>query len=323
MRPWNNAERIGMILGTIGLLILPFVLSRFFSPYHVYLMVKILIWALFAMSFNVVLGYGGMMSLGHAAFFGIGAYGYALLVVKASCPMFVALCVGPALGALAGLIIGSVCVRITGTFSFAVATLSFSQLLYVVAYKWRTLTRGDDGLQGLPVPQFLTQDQSYLGLCYFVIFVFLLCAIVLRCILGSPFGLLLRAVRGNAERCAFMGMNLWSHRLIAFVISAGFSAVAGVLYVLLETAVHPGILFWTTSSDVILMVLLGGMHQFWGPALGAGIMVLLNHFGMSYTQYWALFLGVAMIFIALSFPLGVGGLIHRHAGTWIGRRGSS
>ncbi len=291
------------------LIAVPFLLEKGLSPYYLYLILKILVWALFAMSFNLVLGYGGMMSFGHAAFFGIGAYVCSLLLVKACLPLPLAFIAAPLVAALAGLVIGYFSVRIRGIFYFAVITLSFAQLVYILVFKWRGLTFGDDGIQGIPVPALIAPEGTYLGFYFFALIIFLVCLFLMWRVVRSPFGMMLRSLKENPERAAFIGIKVDQYRLMAFVLSAFFSGVAGVLYALLETSIAPNILFWSMSGEVILMGLIGGAHLFLGPALGAAIMVLLNTFITSYTQYWGLSLGLILILIVLFFPKGIGGLL--------------
>jgi len=299
-----------------ALVVLPFILEKAFSTYYLYLFIKAMVWALYAVSFNLVLGYGGMMSFGHAAFFGIGAYACSLLLVKSSCPLLLAFLAGPVAAALAGAVIGFFSVRIRGLFYFAVITLSFAQLVYILVFKWRTLTFGDDGIQGIPVPDVISTTDTYIPFYFFSLIIFLLCLYLLWRIVRSPFGLMLRSLRESPERAAFVGLKIESYRLIAFVLSAFFSGVAGVLFALMETSIAPNILFWSTSGEVVLMGLLGGMNLFLGPALGAVVMVLLSSFLTSYTEYWGMFLGVTLILIVLFFPKGVGGLMVEQIQKW-------
>jgi branched-chain amino acid transport system permease protein len=299
----------GAAIAAAVLIALPFVLEKSFSEYHLYLAIKIMVWALFATSFNLVLGYGGMMSFGHAAFFGIGAYTCALLLVRAGCPLVLAFLAAPLVAAMAGLIIGFFSVRIKGVFYFATITLSFAQLAFIIAFKWRSFTYGDDGIQGIPVPDLISTDITYIRYYFFALFVTLACYYLLWKIVRSPFGMMLKSLKENPERAEFIGIKVERYRLIAFVISAFFSGIAGVLYTFMETAIAPDILFWSMSGEVILMGLLGGMSLFLGPTVGAAIMVLLNTYITSYTEYWGLVLGVVLILIVLFFPKGVGGLV--------------
>jgi branched-chain amino acid transport system permease protein len=297
------------LIALSALAVLPFYLQERYSQYEVYLATKIVVWVLFAMSFNLVLGYGGMMSFGHAAFFGAAAYTCALLMVKAKWPSIPAYLIAPFVAALIGLIVGYFSVRITGAFYFATLTLSFSMLLYILVFKWRSFTFGDDGIQGIPVPELISTQESYINCYFFAIVVTLVCLYILWRIVNSPFGLILRTLREDPDRAAFIGVNVNRYRLVAFVISAFFSGIAGVLYMSLEASLAPDILFWSSSGEVILMGLVGGMHVFLGPAVGATIMVLLNSLLTSYTQHWGMFLGITLILIVLFFPEGVLGVL--------------
>ncbi|MGB9615975.1 MAG: branched-chain amino acid ABC transporter permease [Desulfomonilaceae bacterium] len=300
---------IGLLVAAL-LVMLPVCLQQWDSEYYIYLASKVIIWSLFAMSFNLVLGCGGMMSFGHAAFYGLGAYTCALLLVKASWPMPVAFIAAALIAALAGVIIGFFSVRIMGMFYFAVLTLSFSQLIYIIVFKWRSLTLGDDGIQGIPVPALISTLASYAPFYYFALAVAAISIFIMWKITKSPFGMILRSARENPDRASFIGVDLRRYRLAAFTISAFFSGVAGVLFVLMETSVSPDVLKWSVSGEVILMGLLGGMHVFPGPMVGAAIMVLLNSFLTSYTEYWALFIGSILILSVLFFPQGVAGIAY-------------
>jgi len=302
--PW-----LGWVVLGIALLALPFILEKGFSPYYLFLVIKVLIWALFAASFNLVLGYGGMMSLGHAAFFGIGAYTCSLLLVKTSCPVVLAMLAGPLAAALAGMVAAFFSVRVQGAFYFATITIAFSQLAYTVAFKWRSLTFGDDGIQGIPVPALISTEASYINMYFFALAVTVVCIYIVWRIVKSPYGLLLRALKEDSVRATFIGMRGDRYRFIAFTISALFAGVAGVLYAFLETSVAPDVLSWTSSGEVILMSVLGGMNLFLGPAVGAAIMILLSSFVTSYMTYWLFTMGTILILIVLFCPKGVGGFL--------------
>jgi len=319
----TNANKTKWIAGSavaLALIALPFAVETWISQYYLYLIIKIIVWALFATSFNLVMGYGGMMSFGHAAFYGAGAYTCALLMVKTSCPMPLAFLTAPLAAALAGLVIGYFSVKIKGIFYFATLTLSFAQLLYILVFKWRSFTFGDDGIQGIASPALLSTLDTYVNYYYFALVVSSICFYIMWRIAKSPFGMILRTLRENPERSTFIGVRIQRYRLSAFVISAFFSGVAGALYVFLETSVAPDVFKWSVSGEVLLMGLLGGMHVFFGPALGAVIMVLLNSFITSYTEYWGLFIGITLILIVLFFPQGVGGLINEQLRSTMNRK---
>ena len=314
----NNGMRwFGCFILGLALVILPYILERGLSPYYLFLATKVIIWILFATSFNLVLGYGGMMSLGHAAFFGIGAYTCALLLVKTSFPPVLAMLAGPVAAAFAGMIAAFFSVRVQGAFYFATITIAFCQLAYTAAFKWRNLTFGDDGVQGIPVPAYISTEATYIHLYFFALIVTVLCLYAVWRIVKSPYGLLLRALKEDPVRATFIGMKGQRYRFIAFVISAFFAGVAGVLYAFLETSVAPDILSWTFSGEVVLMSVLGGMNLFLGPAVGATIMVLLSTFITSYIKYWLLTMGTILVLIVLFCPKGVAGLVVDKTKTWI------
>jgi branched-chain amino acid transport system permease protein len=307
---------LGWLVLALALVVLPFILEKGLSPYYLFMVTKVMIWVLFATSFNVVLGYGGMMSLGHAAFFGIGAYTCSLLLVKTSLPPILAILAGPVAAAIAGMIAAFFSVRIQGAFYFATITIAFCQLAYTVAFKWRSLTFGDDGIQGIPVPALISTEGTYINIYFFVLAVTILCIYIVWKIVKSPYGLLLRALKEDSVRATFIGLKGQRYRFIAFVISAIFAGVAGVLYAFLETSVAPDILSWTFSGEVVLMSVLGGMHLFLGPAIGAAIMILLSSFVTSYMKYWLFAMGTILILIVLFCPKGVGGLVVDRYKTW-------
>jgi branched-chain amino acid transport system permease protein len=315
----NGMGWMGWLISAVVLIALPFVLEKGFSPYYLFLVIKVIIWALFAASFNLVLGYGGMMSLGHAAFFGIGAYTCSLLMVKASVPAVFAILAGPVAAALAGMVAAFFSVKVQGAFYFATITIAFSQLAYTVAFKWRSFTFGDDGIQGVPVPAILSTESTYINMYFFALFVTVLCLYIVWRIVKSPYGILLRALKEDSVRATFIGVRGDYYRFVAFVTSAFFAGVAGVLYAFLETSVAPDILSWTFSGEVVLMSVLGGMNLFLGPAVGAAIMILLSSFVTSYMKYWLFTMGTILILIVLFCPKGVGGLVVDKYKTWTGR----
>lgn len=283
----------------IILIILPVVLRRF----HVYLSTEMLILALFAVSFNLVLGYGGRLSFGHAAFYGIGGYTVGLLAIKGSVPFPLNLLAAPILGALAAFVIGYLCVRLRG-FYFAMLTFALGQIVYVIAFKWYDFTGGDNGIQGIPVPSWLATQTAFY---YFTLVLVVVSLVILWRLVNSPFGHTLQAMRENTERTEFIGINVGRYQLIAFVISGFFCGLAGGLFALLTRSISPGALFWTTSAEVVFMSVLGGMFTFLGPAIGAVLLVFLDYVISSYTEFWAVFLGGTLILAVLFFRRGVAG----------------
>lgn len=297
---------LSVVVPVAGLLVVPLFISRF----HTTLASEMLIMALFAMGFNLVLGQTGMISFGHAAYFGVGAYTTGLLLKKASFPLILALPAAPIFSAVAGLGVGYLCVRLTRIY-FAMLTLAFSQIFWVISFKWYSFTGGDDGLVGVPIAQAIAAPARFY---YFTLAVSAACVLVLWMITNSPFGHILRTIRESPERARAMGVHVKRYQLIAFVLSAFFSGLAGGLYTLLNKGAFPDFMFWTKSADVILMTLLGGMYSFIGPAVGASLMVFLESQVTTYwPEYWSMVLGLLLIFLLLFFRGGIMGFVDNWA----------
>lgn len=287
------------VLGT-ALAALPLVASEF----NVRLATEIAITALFAMAFNLLLGGGGMLSFGHAGYFAVGAYTVAILTKKAALPFALAFLAAPVITAVVAAITGYFCVRLRG-FYFSILTLAFGQLIWGVIFKWSALTEGDDGIVGLSPPALLA---SATALYWFSVAIVVACIGLLWMILESPFGRTLLAIRENTERTQFIGVDVNRARLLAFVLSATFAGVAGALFAPFNGSVFPTFAFWTKSGDVVMMSILGGMYTFLGPALGAAIMLLLDHQISVYTEYWPFALGTVLLLLVLFCPDGLTGL---------------
>ncbi|MHB1407425.1 MAG: branched-chain amino acid ABC transporter permease [Desulfitobacteriaceae bacterium] len=294
-------RRIIPLIVLAVLLALPPVLPR----YYLYLLASIFVTALLATSLNFILGFGGLLQLHHAVFFGVGAYTFSILLFKTSLPFVVAVVAGPAAAALIALLIGWFCVRSRGLY-FGMLTLALGQLVWAVIFRWSALTGGDDGLHGIPVPEvFNSLKATY----YMTLAVLIVCLAALYLILKSPFGLTLMATRDNPVRSESVGINIRRHRLAAFVIAGFFAGIAGVLFVLVEKSVSPSILSWSRSAEIMIMCLLGGLTAFYGPALGAGIIVFLSMKVGTYTEYWLLALGIILLVLVLVLPQGILGFL--------------
>jgi branched-chain amino acid transport system permease protein len=296
LRPFSGWCVLGIALAALPLLV---------SEFYVRLATEILIMALFATSFNVLLGYGGMLSFGHAGFYAVGAYTVAVLMKKTAVPFVLAFLAAPVVTALVAGVTGYFCVRLRG-FYFSILTLAFGQLIWGVIFKWSALTEGDDGIVGLQAPALLASSgASY----YFTLLLTGVCFALLWMILESPFGRTLLAIRENTERTQFIGVNVNRLRLVAFVLSATFSGVAGALFAPFNGSVFPTFAFWTKSGEVVMMSILGGMHTFLGPAVGAAIMLFLDQMISVYTEYWPFVLGMILLLLVLFFPAGVTGFL--------------
>jgi branched-chain amino acid transport system permease protein len=313
----NNTQqaKLNWIIGAaviLALFILPFVLARFgkTGEFWIWVTTEMIIMALFATSLNLVLGFGGMVSFGHAAFFGVGAYTVALLMKKAGLSLLVALIAAPCLAAVAAAIIGWFCVRLIGLY-FAILTLAFGQLLYMIVFQWYTFTGGDDGIHGIPKPEFFDPANYYL-LC---LIIFLICFLVMRMIVNSSFGLSIRIIRENLDRAKFIGINVRRYQLINFIVAGFFAGIAGGLFTELNRFAQTEFLHWSRSGDAIFACLVGGMYSFIGPTIGSTVLIFLHiiiqQVHQSLVEIWALILGFILLSVVLFAPEGVVGLFHK------------
>lgn len=313
----NNTRqaKINWIIGAaviLALCILPYVLARFgkTGEFWIWVSTEMIIMALFATSLNLVLGFGGMVSFGHAAFFGVGAYTVALLIKKAGFNLLVALIAAPCLAAVAAAIIGWFCVRLIGLY-FAILTLAFGQLLYMIVFQWYTFTGGDDGIHGIAKPEFLGPINYYL-LC---LILFLICFFVMRMIINSSFGLSIRIIRENMDRAKFIGINVRRYQLINFIVAGFFAGIAGGLFTELNRFAQTEFLHWSRSGDAIFACLVGGMYSTIGPAIGSTVLIFLHIFlqqlHQSLVEIWALILGFILLSVVLFAPEGIVGLFEK------------
>ena len=283
----------------IVLLIAPLIIPKFYT----YILAVIFTTALLAMSLNLVVGHGGLFQFHHAAFYGVGAYTAGLILAKTSWPWWIGFIAGPIAAALTGLLIGMLCVRLNKLY-FGMLQISLGSLIWAIAFRWYDLTGGDDGIHGIPMPEFISSLKSSY---YFVLIILGVCLILMYLILKSPFGTTLQAIRDNPERCAAVGINVSRHQLMGIVVATFFAGVAGVLFVAVEGSIFPDLLFWILSLEVFIMCLLGGWFTFGGPILGAAIIVSLRTFVGTYTEYWTLILGVVLILLIFFLPDGIMG----------------
>jgi branched-chain amino acid transport system permease protein len=297
--------RWAIAAGAVLLLVAPLAAPTFV----VWVLVEILAFGLFAGSLQLLVGTGGMISFGHAAYFGLGAYGAALLVTHAGWSMPAAFLVGPVLAAAAALVFGCVCVRLRGI-PFAMLTLACAQIAYAIVHQWYAVTGGDNGLLGIwPAPVVAPAARYY----YLALAVGGGGLLVLRQITASPFGLTLRAARDHALRCEAIGVNLRTHQLAAFVVAGCFAGLAGSLFAFLKGSVFPDYLSVSMSVESLVMVLLGGIHRLAGAPVGATVFKGLDTLVTLHTEYWQAFLGGLLLTVVLAFPDGVMGLLRRRA----------
>lgn len=305
MSPLVTALRWLAVLA--ALLVLPLVLPSFL----VVVITEIAIVALFATAFNLLMGFGGMVSFGHAAYFALGAYAAALLVKKAALPMLAGLAAAPVVAAAGALLFGFFIVRLTHTY-FAMLSLAFAQIVFTVIFKWTAFTGGDNGILNVWPPELLKSPRAY---CYFTLAVAGLGILALHAIVNSPFGYALRAIRENPRRARFIGVNVRRHQLLAFVLSGAFSGLAGGLFAFFNGSVFPDFAYLNKSFEPLVVALLGGVQSFFGPLVGAlGFKILETFIARQWPIYWPLFLGGAVILVIVILPQGFVGLLARR--TW-------
>jgi branched-chain amino acid transport system permease protein len=301
---------------TAALFFVLLLLCPYFLPvYWTIILTEILIMGLFAMSFNLLLGFSGLLSFGQAGFFGVGAYTAALLILKGSQSLWLILTAGMITAALTAMVIGFFCVRRDEIY-FAMITLGFGMMLYTIAHNWIELTGGSDGLPLSSIPTLglagwevnLFSPQN---MYFFVLFIASIGVLFLYRVVRSPFGLMLTAVRENKERLSFVGADVKKVRLAAFVISGGLAGLSGALFCLFNNMATPDFMHWGFSARPVLMTVLGGPGVFFGPAFGAAIFFGLEQIITNMTDNWMIFLGAILIPIVIFFPRGIlGSLVY-------------
>ena len=307
---WRGLAAVSVV-GILVLLLLP----HFLSTYYLGLVIQMMIFALFAMSLDLLIGYTGMASLGHAAYFGVAAYATGLPALKLGWSVWLALPAGLLVAALTATLFGFLALRTRGSY-FLMITLALSQVVWGIAFGWRSLTGGDDGLPDVPRPNLglpwpLTDETPFY---YFVLFCIGVGAFLLIRIVSSPFGFALRGIRESETRMLSLGYNVWRYKLAVFVLAATFAGLAGCLYVYYNRFVSPDYLQVVRSAEVLLMVILGGAGTLIGPAIGAALIVLLDNVVSTYTERWLLVLGVIYVVVALFAPSGVVGFLRELRG---------
>jgi branched-chain amino acid transport system permease protein len=281
----------------IASIVAPFVISEFYLT----ILGEALIMSLLALSFNLLFGFMGQLSFGQAAFYGLGGYTVAMLVTKLHFNFWLSLLAGVGVASIFGLIVGYFCVRLRGIY-FAILTLAFGQLLFVIIYKWHDFTGGDDGIQGVFPPELLKSPVVYY---YFILFVFLAAAFILWRIVQSPFGHTLKAMRENPERTEFLGIHIARYQLIAFVIAAAFAGLAGALWAPFYRSIAPFALMWVKSGEPVMAAILGGATTFFGPVLGMFIMTFVHAYVLGFTHFWPVIMGSLILIIIFLLPGGI------------------
>ena len=292
----------------------------FVGTYQLQLLTYGLISAIAALGFNLLLGYTGLLSFGHSAYFGFGAYTVAFVVqYLGPRSMELYILIGIPSVAMMSALLGYICVRHTQIF-FGILTLALSQVLYSLALKLYWETGGSDGLR-VPRPALLLGLLSFSGprgfqqfipsYYYYVLAVFVVCVIIMWVIVHSPFGKTLQAIRDNEVRARFLGIRIRRFRWIAFLVSGTFTGLAGILWVPLNGLTTPDVLYWTFSGEIVFMALLGGFRNFTGPIVGGIVFTYLKTYAVATTEYWQLLLGVVLVTLVLVLPTGIVGAISK------------
>jgi branched-chain amino acid transport system permease protein len=296
------------ILVILALVAFPIVIK---GEFFTFLLTEILIMGLFAMSFNLLLGYTGLLSFGHAAFFGLGAYTVTLLITKASLPILPSFLLSLFIPLLFALVIGYFCIQRIKVY-FALLSLAFGQIIYTILFKWYDFTGGDTGIYGIPRPAPFGWDlNSTVAYYYFILPFILLSLMSLFVIVRSPFGMILRAIRENPERAEYLAVHVKKYQLLSFIMSSFFAAEAGALFVFFQGYTVPIFAHANKTVEALVMTILGGTYSFIGPIIGAAIVTGLDKILTTYTEYWALVLGVILLFLSLYLPGGMMGLVEK------------
>jgi branched-chain amino acid transport system permease protein len=310
------ALELGAAAAAVVILLL--LVPLYFGTYQVQLLIYGLIAAIAALGFNLLLGYTGLLSFGHSAYFGVGAYTVAFIAQRLGPhSMEFNLLLGIPVVAATSALFGYICVRHTRIF-FGILTLAISQVIYSLALNLYWVTGGSDGLR-VPRPTLLFGTLSFSGSAgfehfvtsyyYYVLAVFIVCVALMWVIVHSPFGKALQGIRDNEVRARFLGLRIRRFRWIAFLVSGTFTGVAGILWAPLNGLTTPDVLYWTFSGEIVFTALLGGFRNFTGPIVGGIVFTYLKTYAVATTEYWQLLLGVVLVTLVLVLPTGIVGAI--------------
>jgi branched-chain amino acid transport system permease protein len=285
------------------------VVGPLLPAYPLTLLTQALIVGILAMSLDVLLGYTGMPSLGHAAYFGVGAYAVAIMTTERQVGLIGCLVVGILLATLTAAVFGLLAIRAAGTY-FLMITLALGMVVWGLAFRWVSLTKGDNGISGVPRPTLLGLELiTAVPFFYFCLVSAAVAWVLMGLLVVSPFGLGLRGIRGSESRMLALGYNVWLHKYVAFVLSGAFAGFAGTLWAYYNGFVSPNDVQLITSVEALLMVALGGPGTLIGSVLGAGLIVFLKNFVSVYTKRWLLILGGVYIGVILFAPTGIVGAL--------------
>jgi branched-chain amino acid transport system permease protein len=273
-----------------------------------YLGVEVMIWVIYALGFNLLLGTAGLPSFGHGAYFGMGAYAFGLSQIHWGSSLGVSLLCATAAGTLAGTLVALFISHRRGIY-YALLTIAFGQIFWFVAIKWHSVTRGEDGLLNIKRPAFLADLNS---LYYFCFAIFIVVIVFLWRLQSSPFGRVLAAIRQNETRARFVGYHVWAYKWLAFTLSALVAGLAGGLFALAQQSAYPNVMSLHQSGFVVMMALIGGgLVSFWGPLLGVVLFFVARDLLGAYTETWLLWYGLLFMLVVLFKPEGLAGMFRK------------
>ena len=288
-----------------AVLLILIIAPMFFGEYYVNLGSQIMIAAVFAASLNLIVGYGGLTSLGHATYLGVAAYTSAWLYLKTGMDHGYSAIIAILFTTLIGAIFGWISLRASGL-SFLMLTLALSQIIWGIGYRWVSLTNGDNGLSGLTRPSPFGWDlEDSTNFYWFTLIITVLCLIVIAKIVNSPFGASLKGTRDQDRRMSALGFNVWQIRWVTFILSSLFGAISGLLYVYFNKYIHPSVISITSSAEALLCVIAGGAGTLAGPILGSILIVLLKNYVSGFVERWNMLLGFIFVFIVIFMPSGM------------------
>jgi branched-chain amino acid transport system permease protein len=303
----NNPVRVLALV--VALLALPFVLIGTGNQYWLTLVVELFIFGIAVLSFDLLFGYTGLLSFGHALFFGMGTYSVAIVSRETGLTFLGAVPIALVFVPVLAVGVGLVALRLQGVY-FAILMLAFGQLGYQLVVQLTDLTGGVNGISGLAIPPLFGVDLTNPYVAYYVSLVALAVVFVgLRRVVNSPFGHVLQGIHQNEERMQMLGINVYRHKLASFTLAAFVGGIGGVLYPLYLNFVDPSLLNWTTTGDMLMMTLIGGMGTLWGPILGAGFYIMVQGVLETATDQWRIILGSVFVVFVLLFPSGIAGLL--------------
>lgn len=312
----TTMKKNGLNSWTISLLVVFLLMPVFFPIGWLSLVIEMMILAMAACGLNLMLGYAGMVSFGPAGLYAVGAYTTALILVNTKIPFLLAFIAGPIFTVVISAIVGWFCVRLTHVY-FALLTLAFSQIIHTILFRWYDFTRGDNGIVDIPIPEILKPINNYY---YFSLIVIVVCIWLVWIIIKSPFGKTLQAIRENPQRAESIGINVHLYQLATFIMSGFFLGVAGSLFCAFNKNVFPNYAHWAKSTEMLVVCLMGGINNFFGPIVGSVIYLFLDKVITSYTQFWPLVLGIIIIILLLFLRGGIAGFISEKVALYQKRR---